>query len=268
MKSLLLSLAVMLAILTSHAQDDGQTDDIGALITDRPDATESPSLVRKNFLQIETGGLYSSFDDGAQDAENIVYNTTLLRYGLLGNFELRIGLDFGESRNRFRPVNREISDTGFSPLLLGGKIGIAKGDGWNPKIALMGHITLPFTANDAFKPENTGMDFRFAFDHTINDRSGVAWNVGAAIGDDSAELAYLYTLSYGIDLTSSLGFYAEVYGFLPEDSSADHLWDAGFTYLANDDLQFDVTVGSGITDTQDILLSAGLSYRIRNMWGK
>ena len=33
-----------------------QEDTIEALVTDRPDATESPSLVRKNFLQIETDG--------------------------------------------------------------------------------------------------------------------------------------------------------------------------------------------------------------------
>ena len=42
-----------------------------------------------------------------------------------------------------------------------------------------------------------------------------------------------------------------------------HYWDAGFTYLANNDLQFDVYVGTSITEGQDILLGLGLSYRIK-----
>jgi hypothetical protein len=57
--------------------------------------------------------------------------------------------------------------------------------------------------------------------------------------------------------------YAEVYGDLPGDSSANHFWDAGFTYLASNDLQFDAYLGTSITDGQDLLVGMGLSYRIK-----
>lgn len=240
-----------------------QTDDIGALITDRPDATESPSLVRKGFLQIETGGFYTDNGDDSFRTKEITYNTTLLRYGLLENFELRIGLDYRSTE--FESNGQQLGEklNGTSPLLLGAKIGIAEENGWMPKMAILGHLSMPFTAGSDYKPENTGMDFKFSFDHTLNERSSIAYNLGARLDAENPELAYLYTLAYGYDLTSKIGVYVELYGDFPEDSSANHLWDAGFTYLANDDLQFDLTFGSGITEGQNLLLSAGLSYRIR-----
>ncbi len=240
-----------------------QTNDIGPLITDRPDATESPSIVRKGFLQIETGGFYTESEENGIDINETTYNTTLLRYGLLENLELRVGLDFLNSSSSIN--GRDLGDdlTGASPLLLGAKIGIAEEKGWMPKISLLGHLSLPFTAGSDFNIDDTGMDFRFAFDHTLTNRSGIAYNLGARLAPGKPQLEYIYTIAYGYDLTSSIGIYAELYGDFPENSSANHLWDAGFTYLANDDLQFDVTVGSGITQGQNLLLSAGLSYRIR-----
>jgi hypothetical protein len=69
-------------------------------------------------------------------------------------------------------------------------------------------------------------------------------------------------LAYGYAITDAFGFYLELYGELPEDSGPNHLWDAGITYLVNDNLQLDATIGSGIRSDQEILLSAGLSYRI------
>ncbi|MGB3592009.1 MAG: transporter [Nonlabens sp.] len=261
-----LKASLLVLLLTAAQIIYAQQDAVEPLVTDRPDATESPSLVRKNFLQIETGGFFTSFDDGSTTVDETTFNTTLLRYGLLDNFELRIGLDYRQTTINDNLTNQEIDLNGTSPLLIGAKIGIAKGLGWKPKIALLGHLTMPFSAGGDYKPEHTGMDFRLAFDHTINDRSGLAYNIGARIGDDSSELAYIYTIAYGFDLTSTIGMYVELYGDFPEDSSSNHLWDAGFTYLANDDLQFDLTVGSSLTAGQDILLSAGLSYRIQDLW--
>ncbi len=57
---------------------------------------------------------------------------------------------------------------------------------------------------------------------------------------------------------------AEENGAFPEDSTANHYWDGGFTYLASKNLQFDVYGGTSISKGQDILLGMGLSYRIKN----
>lgn len=231
------------------------------LITDRPDATESPTTVPQRSLQIETGGFYTSFEENELTENILGYNTTLLRYGILDNLELRIGWNYEEVSQEFD--GQELSSiNGLSPLLFGAKIAIAQEKGWKPEVALIGHLFLPFTASTAFKPEFTSADFRFAFNHTLSKKSGIAYNIGGQYGGDSLELAYIYTLSYGYSITDKLGAYIEVYGDLPEDSSANHFWDAGLTYVIGPLVQLDATIGQSITAGQDILLSAGVSFRI------
>ncbi len=236
----------------------------GALITDRPDATESPTVVPKGYLQIETGAFYEDSGEDAFKQKTTTFNTTLLRYGLLDNLELRIGWDFAEVKTEINGTELDDVASGLSPLLLGAKIGVAKEKGWLPEIGLIGHVFLPFSAGEDFRPETTGIDFRFSFAHTLSEKSSLSYNLGAEWGDDSSEAAYIYTISYGYSVTDTFGLYAELYGDLPEDSSANHLWDAGVTYLLSDSIQLDATVGSGITKGQNLLLSAGVSIRLPN----
>ncbi len=232
------------------------------LITDRPDATEAPSVVVRGALQIESGALFTSFEDDVLQTNTTTYNTTLLRFGLLENLELRLGWNFVEQRNKLSTAQEEFIQSGLSPLLLGMKVNITQEKGWLPTIGLIGHLFLPFTASDDFKPQNTSVDFRFAFDHTLSDSSSIAYNLGAQWEADTPGAAYIYTLAYGYSLTDSFGLYAELYGDMPENNSANHYWDAGLTYLVLPNLQLDATVGTSITEGQDVLVSAGFSYRI------
>ncbi|MCH2489985.1 MAG: transporter [Flavobacteriales bacterium] len=243
----------------SFAQED---QSVPEMITDRPDATESPSTVPVGFLQVETGAFYESFEDNDLKTEVFGYNTTLLRFGILDNLELRLGWNFEETQ--FAINGNEINNvlSGFSPLLAGMKVAITEEKGLLPEMGLLGHLYLPFTAANDYRPETTGVDFRFSFAHTLSERSSLAYNLGAQWLDDSPEAAYVYTLVYGYSITDRFGLYAELYGDLPEDSSSNHLWDAGITYLIQPNIQLDATVGSSISEGQDILLSAGVSFRI------
>lgn len=241
------------------AQDEPNTP---AMVTDRPDATESPLTVPKGFLQIEAGGFYESFKENSFKTEVYGYNTTLLRYGILDNLELRFGWNFEETRFSFNDneINNVLS--GFSPLLAGMKVEIADENGWMPQIGLLGHLYLPFFAASDYRPETTGADFRFSFSHTLSEKSSLAYNLGAQWLDDSPEVSYVYTLVYGYSISEKIGLYAEVYGDLPEDSRANHLWNAGFTYLLKPNFQLDATVGKSFTEGQDILLSIGATIRM------
>lgn len=256
---LLLLILILGTPLTVSAQEENT---LGTIVTDRPDATEASSTVGAGVLQIETGGFYTSFEEESFKAESYGFNTTLLRYGLLENLELRLGWNFEEIRFSSNGVEDPNVLSGFSPLLAGVKLDISEENGILPEIALIGHLFLPLSASTDFRPETTGADFRFSLSHTLSEKSSLGYNVGAQWGNDSPELAYIYTLAYGYSITDKFGFYAELYGDLPEDSKANHLWDAGLTYLINSNIQLDATVGSSITKGQDLLLSAGVSYRI------
>lgn len=232
------------------------------LVTDRPDATEAPTVVPAGSLQVETGALFTSFEKKNTLEEVYTYNTTLLRYGILDNVELRVGWSLDEVQTTIDKEATEATNARFSPLLFGAKVAIAAENGWKPEIGLIGHLFLPFTAPKEIRPQYTSADFRFAFNHTLSDRSGLAYNLGAQWESDDPEIAYIYTLAYGYSFTDKFGTYVELYGDFPEDSKANHFWDAGVTYLATPLMQLDATVGQSITDGQDILVSVGLSFRI------
>jgi len=232
------------------------------LITDRPDATESPTPMPKGFFQMETGTFYERFQENGVKSENYTYNTTLLRYGFLNNLELRLGWDFVEGQTTVNGNKLENVSSGFSPLLFGFKTSISQEKGWLPEIGFLGHLYLPFSASQDYKPETTGVDFIFSFAHTLTENSSLSYNFGAAWENDSPEASYVYTLAYGHSITEKLGAYVELYGDFPEDSKANHYWDAGLTYLILNNLRLDATVGTSITEGQDLLLSAGISYRI------
>ena len=250
-------------------EDTDKTSLDNALITDRPDATESPNTVGQGVIQIETGGFYTSFEDmieGNTVKEEVLgYNTTLVRIGVLDNVELRLGWNFEEGRTTVNGTRLMDVTSGFSPLLAGAKINITQENGWLPTIGLLGHLYLPVSAGEDYKPDTTGADFRFSFAHTLSENSSLSYNLGAQWGDDSPEAAYVYTLSYGLSISDRFGLYAELYGDLPENNSANHFWDAGVTYLVCADLQLDATVGTSITEGQDLLLSAGFSYRFKKI---
>src|SRR5690606_21810085 len=120
MKYPLFFIAVFFSI-TSFSQEEEMS-------TGRPDETESSALVSKGFFQVETGFYYEEEEEISFLEKTWVYNTTLLRYGLLENLELRLGIDF---LDRTRYIDGEITEpgTGFSPLMLGVKIGIAEENG-------------------------------------------------------------------------------------------------------------------------------------------
>lgn len=233
------------------------------MVTDRPDQTESSSVVPHRFLQIETGFLMAQKEDDEYTQKSLVYNTTLLRYGLLENFELRLGMEYLGGEIMINSIDTSFTFSGFGPLYTGFKVMIAEEEGWRPEMAFLGGLALPFTASDEFRPENTSASMRFAFSHTLSDRFSLGYNLGAFWGGDTPIPQYFYSVALGIGITQKLGMYIEGFGEIPESGSAQHMLDGGFTFLALPNLQFDISGGIGINEVApDYYFGAGLSYRI------
>jgi len=264
--NLLIKLLLFFLVTTSfgaYAQDAKKNAVANSpLITDRPDATESPQTVPAGFLQYEGGFMYSNDKAGSNGSEKLVYNTGLFRLGLLDNLELRLGYNvLNEKREILKGVFSPREFSGIDPMLLGFKVAIRQGEEGKANLGVLGHVYLPFTASKDFRPDTTAADFRFLVSHSLSEKSSLSYNLGAQWGADSSEIAYIYTLAYGFALSSKWSYYAEVYGDFPEKSKANHSWDTGLTYLLSNAVQLDVTIGSGINTNQTILLAAGLSVR-------
>jgi hypothetical protein len=191
------------------------------------------------------------------------YNTTLLRYGLLNNFELRLGLEYLGEKTELKNTNLASTLSGLSPLYAGFKVKIADEESWKPDVAFLGGLNLPFTANEDFKPNHTAANIRFAFAHTITERFSLGYNLGVEYDGETAIPGYFYSVALGIGLTDALGLFIESYGLIPESGNAGHLFDAGFTYLIAPNFQLDLSGGLGLNDQPiDQFLSLGFSYRI------
>ena len=257
MRTRLLLALIMISVLLK-AQDKSAT-----LITDRPDQTESSAVVPYKSLQIETGFILENDKTGFHEQKSFAYNTTLLRYGLLENFELRLGLEYLGEEIEEEGTSSSFTSSGLSPLYAGFKVSVAAEDGCWPEVAFLGGLVIPFTASDYFKPSYAAANVRFAFSHTLSERFSLGYNLGAEWDGESAEPGYFYSVALGIGLTDKLGMFVESYGLLAEESESEHLLDAGFTYLIQPNFQFDLSGGLGLNDNAaDNFVSLGLTYRL------
>ena len=248
---------IILFSLSLNAQEK-----IADLVTDRPDQTESSSVVPHRSLQIESGFLLENKNGDAFDEKNLAYNSTLLRYGLLENFELRLGMEYLGYKQIFPDTDEENTALGLSPLYAGFKVAITEEKGWIPEIAFLGGMVLPFTADDNFKPKHAAANMRFSVAHTLSDRFSLGYNLGVEWDGESAEPGYFYSLALGIGLLDKLGMYVESFGLISENG-AEHLVDGGFTYLLFPNFQLDISGGLGLNDEAiDNYVSIGFSYRI------
>ncbi len=238
-------------------------NDTPDLITDRPDQTESSTTVPHKALQIETGFVIENIKTEIISQKLFAYNTTLLRYGLLENFEIRLGLEYLGDKTVIRNTDIENKISGLSPLYTGFKTKIADEDGWKPEIAFLGGLILPFTAHEDYKTSYTAADIRFSFAHTLSDRLSLGYNIGAEWDGETAVPGYFYSAALGVGITDNVGFFLESYGLVSEEGNAEHLLDVGITYLALPNLQFDISGGVGINEHAiDNFISFGLSYRL------
>lgn len=233
------------------------------LITDRPDQTESSATVPFRSFQIETGFVMENKDNGDYSFKTFAYNTTLLRYGLLENMELRLGFEYLGDQIKDKLTDNQETYSGFSPLYAGFKIKVAEEKGLIPEIAFLGAMILPFTASVAYKPSYPAPNMRFAFSHTITNRVSIGYNLGAEWDGDSAVPAYFYSIAMGVGITDNLGAFIESYGLLPEENGEEHLLDMGFTYLIAPNVQLDLSGGIGLNqETIDNFISAGITIRL------
>lgn len=238
------------------------------LITDRPDQTESSVTVPKGGLQIETGILLETDKIINKTKRILTYNTTLIRYGLLENFEIRIGFDYINYQYKYKDIYRQDIDiSGFTPPLLGFKIAISNQKKILPELALLTHLILPRIGHDDFEqsymtPEmilSAGWELNSIFSTAIN--IGSVWNYNFSRFYKAIEMPHgVFSWVLGISINDKLASFIETYGTFEKGEYTEYLLDGGFTYLILPNLQFDVSSGFGVTeDATGYFTSCGLS---------
>ena len=228
--------------------------EIGPLQADRPDQTETASVVPHDHVQIESG---FSFERANSTASSFTHPSVLCKYGIQDLLEVRLIWEVVSNN-----INRSVA-TGLHPIAVGFKIGLFEETGLAPATSLIAHVSIPHLASKHFKARYYSPSARFAMQHTITETISLAYNLGIEWDGESTDPIYLYTLATGFSLNDALGCYAELYGFAPRSKQAEHLADAGLTYLLQQNLMVDISTGVGITsNAPDFFLAVGFSIRL------
>lgn len=221
------------------------------IVTDRPDQTESSATVGRGNLQIESGVV--SEWEGDTSSREILAPTSLFRYGLVDNLEFRLLTQF--------EINKVGNTTGMgmTDTELGFKWQVFSKNG--TEIALLSHLVLPTGTATPYKGGNFGTINKVSISHEISDVFSIGHNVGYDYmkGDTGVNGNLTYSLAFGIGVNDKVAFFVEPYGAFENFDEFKVNFDAGMTYLATDNLQFDFSFGTGLTHRYNFI-SAGFSW--------
>jgi hypothetical protein len=238
------------------------------IVTDRPDFTEASSTVGYGVTQIEMGYTYTYDGAAAGSSRNHSFPETLLRLGTLADwFELRFDWNYGAERTAAfgGPVD---TATGGEDLTIGCKIMLTPQEAILPESAIVLQASIPVGA-DEFTADEVLPGFLLLYGWDINEdwATGALTGVNRAIddvtGDAYVELAQSWTVVRS--WTDRLGSYAEWYVLAATSADTNHTenyFNGGFTYLLNDNVQWDIRAGVGLNEAaDDFFVGSGLSVR-------
>lgn len=224
------------------------------MVTDRPDATESSSVVKPGYVQAELGWIFTDRGGGT----NTEFPQTLIRVGVVHRVELRLG---------WSGYTASDAADGAGDGELGVKVYLAEEQGLFPETALLAALSIPW-GDGEISSHAVDPSFRFAFSHTLSERFSLGYNLGAewTTENDSTLSSFVYTTALGIGLTDSWGAFIELFGDVGLSApTTAHSFDGGITYLLRENLQLDVMVGVGLSeDAEDWFAGTGVSYRFPN----
>ena len=240
-----------------------------ALVTDRPDFTESPVSVAPGRVQLEGGYTFSRLED----ERSHTVGELLARVGAMDRLEFRLGINSFVFRNE--PVSEDAASgqlrsvRGLEDLTLGLKVELVRARPSMPalpQIALLAGTTLPTGRSDIGSDGVTpGALVSAGWDLTEWLSGGL--NFGYASPEDPLgrydELSA--SVAFGFGLTERLGAFAEWFGIypLPADRESENNADAGVTYMLSPDFQLDFRVGAGLGGPRpNFFLGTGAAWRI------
>lgn len=272
MKNSLIALICLSFLFQLRAQQDQDTlnspippgkKQHSAIVTDRPDQTEASSTIPARTLQIETGVIFSRSQETEYNFDNWGIGTTLLRYGVWDNFELRLGSFYQLSTIEATNSGADSTEHGLGPILAGFKVFIVEEKGLRPEISVLADITLRHVGSLSYRPTYSYPTAKISASHTLSPRFSLGYNAGFGYNGENADGFFIYSAVIGYSITDRLGFFGEAYGTFDHGNLPNHRIDGGFTYLARNNLQFDISAGTGFDEHIDMFfVSGGFSWRI------
>ena len=229
-----------------------------ALVTDRPDFTESTSVVPLHVLQVEMGYTYGH----TGSAKSHSFGELLCRAGAMDNVEWRIEV------GSYLVDNSSGSwQQGFNDPALGLKWGLWSGVPTflgSMNTAVIGMLTLPL-GSPAFSESKISPEVKWCMDWDTGPAFGLASNLNYAYPSSGGVSfsQFSWSLSASYEFSDRWGGYLEYYTFRPTKPTGDssNILNTGLTYLLSNTTQLDARAGVGLDGASPDYF-AGVGYSV------
>jgi hypothetical protein len=245
-----------------QAQASGSPE---AIVTDRPDQTESSLTIPRGLVQVEGGWSLTQAAESGGRIRDHAFPELLVRLGVASRLEIRAGFG-GWRRNEVRLAGVTVSSEGTGDVELGFKYRLAHGSGTRPAIALLTDVAVP-TGSGGFSGGQVSPVMRVAVSHELSALVGTGYNAGVSIfqaADGNTGIEALYTWTFGFAVAERVGMFIETFGTVGVRSGNSRaLLDGGLTIQVRPNLQFDLAGGVGLSrHAEDWFMGAGVSARL------
>ena len=233
MKNKLLFLLIVIQVSNIYSQ----------ILTDRPSQTDSPFVIEKGNIQIESG-------INIQEIQSDI--NSLIRIGIFDGLELRINSNY--------IINDEISfqkKSSFDDFEIGSKFRIIEKTENKFNISFLTYLSIP-TAPEVFSYNEYGFLNKLLFSHNLTSDIKIGYNIGYnkfTSYDDLLKYSFIY-----VKTLSSFSIFFELYGDSSTDLSSLN-FDSGLIYILDNDRQFDLSIGKGLNNDL-FFFNLGFSFRI------
>ena len=151
MKSLCLPVITLFVFGSAYSQNvriEPQRSE--PIVPDRPGQTNPPNVISSGIVQLETGFSWETTNASGIQKINYLYNTSLMRIGLMTNCELRLVVEYAGTHTDSGTQSSTLQ--GFNPVSIGTKISICPEKGIIPQTAMNIALILPYIGRREFRP--------------------------------------------------------------------------------------------------------------------
>lgn len=208
-------------------------DELPEFPTDRPGYTWGADVLPHHKVSWENGMGYESCPDGSS---TITLTSTIIRYGISRNVELRIGTDFLLYKDDLETQ----FNFGVAPLTIGAKFKAYESTNWLPSIGFLAELQLPYVSSKELTPSHLAPSLYMMFDHSITDWFSLWYNVGAIWNGEIATPQAFLSLALWFELSHNFGAFIETYNYLHPDGN-QYMADFSFTWMPSRRVQLDIS---------------------------
>ena len=251
MKKVSLLFVLVFAATFIYAQEE-----LPMVISDRPGYCWGAEVTPHHKVIWDHGFSYESTSDGAN---TMTLSSSVLRYGLFENLELRVGTDF----MMYKDGDALERTFGINPLTIGTKLKVYDGSGILPSIGLLAELQSPHVGSKDLLPSHLAPSLYLIFENEVTDWLGIYYNVGEEWDGESATPTTFLGLSLYFSVNDNWGAFVETYNYLQPEEENQYMGEFGLFWQVSRRVQLDMEADIDLKDFRNYYsVGCGVSWLI------